>query len=63
MVVRLLRRLFKMARLRFDPNRTKSTSANALMQWPRMIRRAFSDPLVPHGRTGVVAWHRRSEDQ
>ena len=55
-VVRVLRRLFKMARLRFDPEPdvcpTSALTPDEL-QWPRVIRRAFSDPLVPHESTGV----------
>jgi hypothetical protein len=55
-VVRLLRRLFKMARLRFDPEPdvcpTSALTPDELT-WPRVIRRAFSDPLVPHESTGV----------
>jgi ferredoxin len=55
-LVRLLRRLFKMARLRFDPEPdvcpTSALTPDELT-WPRLVRRAFSDPLVPHESTGV----------
>jgi ferredoxin len=56
MLVRLLRRLFKMARLRFDPE--PDVCATSAIQpyeldWPRKVRRAFSDPRVPHESTGV----------
>src|SRR5579863_9703975 len=42
--VRTVRRLFQMARIRFEPNK---------LDWPRVVRRAFSDPRVPHESTGV----------
>ena len=55
-VVRWLRRLFKALRLRFDPEPdvcpTSALEADEL-SWPRIVRRAFSDPLVPHESTGV----------
>jgi ferredoxin len=55
-VVRTVRSLFKMARLRFDPEPdvcpTSAFEPDEL-QWPRIVRRAFSDPRVPHESTGV----------
>ena len=55
-VVRFLRRLFKALRLRFDPEPdvcpTSALEADEL-SWPRIVRRAFSDPLVPQESTGV----------
>lgn len=54
--VRTLRRVFKIARLRFDPEPdvcpTAAFEPDAL-EWPRVVRRAFSDPRVPHESTGV----------
>ncbi len=55
-VVRTLRALFKMMRLRFDPEPdvcpTSALEPQELV-WPRRVRRAFSDPRVPHESTGV----------
>lgn len=55
-VVRTLRGLFKMMRLRFDPEPdvcpTSALEPQELV-WPRVVRRAFSDPRVPHESTGV----------
>jgi ferredoxin len=54
-LVRMVRRLFKMVRLRFDPEPdvcpTSALEADELT-WPRILRRVFSDPLVPHESTG-----------
>jgi len=54
--VRLVRRLFQMMRLRFDPEPdvcpTSAIEPEELV-WPRVVRRAFSDPRVPHESTGV----------
>jgi ferredoxin len=54
--VRTVRKLFQMARLRFDPEPdvcpTAAFEPDAL-EWPRIVRRAFSDPRVPHESTGV----------
>ncbi|HWF09132.1 MAG TPA: 4Fe-4S dicluster domain-containing protein [Bryobacteraceae bacterium] len=54
--VRTVRRLFQIARIRFDPEPdvcpTAAFEPNQL-QWPRIVRRAFSDPRVPHESTGV----------
>ena len=43
-MVRTMRKVFQAMRLRFDPDE---------LQWPRVVRRAFSDPRVPHESTGV----------
>ena len=55
-VVRTLRGLFKMMRLRFDPEPdvcpTSALEPQELV-WPRVVRRAFSDPRVTHESTGV----------
>ena len=60
-------RLFQMLRLRFDPEPdvcpTAAFEPDELV-WPRVVRRAFSDPRVPHESTGVARpRHRRSQDQ
>ena len=55
-LVRTLRRLFQMVRLRFDPEPDVCPTAAFApedLQWPRVVRRAFSDPRVPHESTGV----------
>ena len=55
-LVRTMRRVFKAFRLRFDPEPdvcpTASFEPDELV-WPRVVRRAFSDPRVPHESTGV----------
>jgi hypothetical protein len=55
-LVRTMRSLFKMMRLRFDPEPdvcpTSALEPQELV-WPRVVRRAFSDPRVPHESTGV----------
>jgi hypothetical protein len=55
-LVRAVRRLFQMLRLRFDPEPdvcpTSALEPDELT-WPRLVRRAFSDPVVPHESTGV----------
>ena len=54
--VRALRRVFQTLRLRFDPEPdvcpTGAFEPDTLT-WPRTVRRAFSDPRVPHESTGV----------
>src|ERR1700693_3151000 len=55
-LVRGLRKLFQMVRLRFDPEPDVCPTAAfepEEWQWPRVVRRAFSDPRVPHESTGV----------
>ncbi len=55
-IVRTLRTLFHLIRLRFDPEPDVCPTGAFEpedLQWPRVIRRAFSDPRVPHESTGV----------
>jgi ferredoxin len=55
-LVRTLRKLFQMVRLRFDPEPDVCPTAAfepEELVWPRIVRRAFSDPRVPHESTGV----------
>jgi ferredoxin len=55
-MVRTLRKLFQLVRLRFDPEPDVCPTAAFApedLQWPRVVRRAFSDPRVPHESTGV----------
>src|SRR6202162_669487 len=55
-LVRTLRKLFQMVRLRFDPEPDVCPTASfesVEFQWPRVVRRALSDPRVPHESTGV----------
>jgi hypothetical protein len=55
-VVRTIRRVLKLFRLRFDPEPdvcpTSAITPDEL-SWPRVVRRAFSDPIVTHESTGV----------
>lgn len=54
--VRTVRKVFKLARVRFDPEPDVCPTAAFepdLLEWPRVVRRAFSDPRVPHESTGV----------
>ena len=55
-LVRAARRFLAMLRVRFDPEPdvcpTAAFSPDELI-WPRMVRRAFSDPRVPHESTGI----------
>ena len=55
-VVRTMRKIFQFMRLRFDPEPdvcpTASFEPDELV-WPRVVRRAFSDPRVPHESTGI----------
>jgi hypothetical protein len=55
-LVRAVRRVAKWLRFRFDPEPDVCpTDAIAPQElgWPRVVRRAFSDPLVPHESTGI----------
>jgi ferredoxin len=55
-LIRALRRLLGLLRLRFDPEPDVCPTAAIVPQelsWPRIVRRAFSDPLVPHESTGI----------
>jgi ferredoxin len=55
--VRLTRKFFSLFALRFDPEPdicpTSAFEPDEL-EWPRIVRRAFSDPRVPHESTGVI---------
>jgi ferredoxin len=54
--VRVVRKTFQMLRLRFDPEPDVCPTAAFEpdeLAWPRVVRRAFSDPRVPHESTGV----------
>ncbi len=55
-VVRTMRKIFQKMRLRFDPEPdvcpTSAFEPDELT-WPRVVRRAFSDPRVPHESTGI----------
>lgn len=55
-IVRTTRKLFAMLRIRFEPEPdvcpTSAFEPDELV-WPRVVRRAFSDPRVPHESTGV----------
>lgn len=54
--VRMVRKFLQVARLRFDPEPdicpTSAFEPDEL-QWPRVVRRAFSDPRATHESTGV----------
>lgn len=55
-LVRTLRKVLGWARIRFDPEPDVCPTAAIEPQelsWPRVVRRAFSDPLVPHESTGI----------
>ena len=55
-LVRTVRKVFQMVRLRFDPEPDVCPTAAFEpdeLQWPRVVRRAFSDPRAPHESTGV----------
>lgn len=55
-LVRSIRSILKLFRLRFDPEPDvcpTSAITPADLSWPRIVRRAFSDPLVTHESTGV----------
>ena len=54
--VRTVRKLLQLARIRFDPEPDVCPTAAFepdTLSWPRTVRRAFSDPRVPHESTGV----------
>ena len=55
-LVRAMRKVFQFMRLRFDPEPDVCPTAAfepEELTWPRVVRRAFSDPRVPHESTGV----------
>ena len=55
-LIRAIRGFLKFVRLRFEPE-PDVCPTDALapqdLTWPRIVRRAFSDPLIPHESTGV----------
>lgn len=56
-IVRTTRKIFKAFRLRFEPEPDVCPTAAFEpdpLAWPRIVRRAFSDPRVPHESTGVA---------
>jgi len=55
-MVRTIRKVFQAMRVRFDPEPDVCPTAAFEpdeLAWPRVVRRAFSDPRVPHESTGV----------
>jgi hypothetical protein len=55
-LIRAIRGLLNLFRLRFDPEPDVCPTSAIVpqeLEWPRIVRRAFSDPLVPHESTGV----------
>ena len=55
-MVRTVRRLAKMFRFSFEPEPDVCPTAAFVMEeleWPRIVRRVFSDPLVEHKSTGI----------
>jgi ferredoxin len=55
-VVRTVRKLLHIGRVRFDPEPDICPTAAFEpddLQWPRVVRRAFSDPRATHESTGV----------
>lgn len=55
-MVRTVRKLAKFFRFRFEPEPDVCPTASFVMEeleWPRIARRVFSDPLVEHKSTGI----------
>lgn len=55
-LIRTLRRVLKLVRLRFEPDPDVCPTAAITfdtLAWPRTLRAAFSDPIVPHESTGI----------
>ncbi|NNF45989.1 MAG: 4Fe-4S binding protein [Desulfofustis sp.] len=55
-LTRLVRRILKSVSLRFQPDPDVCPTdafAPEDLEWPRIVRRAFSDPMVTHESTGV----------
>ncbi len=55
-MVRTVRKLAKVFRFRFEPEPDVCPTAAFHMEeleWPRIVRRVFSDPLVEHKSTGI----------
>lgn len=56
-LVRTIRGFLKLLRIRFDPEPDVCPTdalAEQTLTWPRSVRRAFSDPLLPHESTGIA---------
>ena len=56
-LVRTIRGFLKLLRIRFDPEPDVCPTdalTEQTLTWPRIVRRAFSDPLVSHESTGVA---------
>jgi hypothetical protein len=56
-IVRAVRGIARRLRFRFDPEPDVCPTGALTpreLAWPRSVRRAFSDPLVPHESTGVA---------
>jgi ferredoxin len=55
-LIRGIRGFLKLLRIRFDPEPDVCPTdalAPQELTWPRIVRQAFSDPLVPHESTGI----------
>jgi ferredoxin len=55
-MVRTVRKVLSMLKIRFDPEPDVCPTAAFEpdeLSWPRVVRRAFSDPTVPHESTGM----------
>ena len=55
-LVRAIRKTAKFFRFRFDPEPDICPTDAIVpeeLSWPRLVRRAFSDPQVPHESTGI----------
>lgn len=55
-LVRVVRKVLQLIRVRFDPEPDVCPTAAfepEELTWPRVVRRAFSDPRVPHESTGI----------
>jgi ferredoxin len=56
-IVRSVRKAMRVLRVRFEPEPDicpTSAFEPDKLEWPRVVRRAFSDPRVPHESTGIV---------
>src|SRR5262245_42312693 len=56
-IVRLTRKAMRALLMRFEPDADICPTAAFEpdeLAWPRVVRRAFSDPRVPHESTGIV---------
>jgi ferredoxin len=56
LMVRTIRKAAKVFRFRFDPEPDICPTDAIVpqeLEWPRIVRRAFSDPQVPHESTGI----------